>query len=363
MFECLVEECLDLGGKLVRQRIEGFRFGLLGAEYRLVELLADLPQLRIDLRHGLHVHTRVDTQLLAEDIDQLDGRSSRTAGKVPAVGIDDVHTGDDGRKHRCQAVTRRTVGMEIDRDGEVLLEEPHERRHAARRNQTRHVLDGDHVGAESRHLTGLVEEIGVGEDRRGVLLTHEAGPEAQLGIFRIDRIANGAVGDTAILLDILDRRLHVVHIVQGIEDTHDTQTALDRIAAEAVDDLVRIGRVSEQVAAARERREFRHVADGLMDRLEARPGVLVQVAHDRIGHGTAPHLHRIEIRILVERQAAIDLRLIHTRGERRLLSVAQRKVSDFEISCHCDKTFRFLFRFIVIQITKVINYHEFATFS
>ena len=270
-------------------------------------------------------------------MDQLDGRGARSAGEVPAVGVHDIHAGHDGRKHRRQAVARGAVGVEIDRNREVFLEQPHERSHAARRNESRHVLDGDHVGAESRHLSGLVEEIGVREDRRGILLARKTGPEARLGIFRVHRIANGAIGDAAVLLDVLDRRFHVIHVIQGVEDTHDAQTAPDGIAAETVDDLVRIGRIAEQIAAAREGRELRHVADGPVDRLEAGPRVFVQVAHDRIGHGAAPHLHRIEIRILVERQAAVDLRLIHTRSERRLLAVTQRKVSDFEISCHCDK--------------------------
>ncbi len=36
-----VEQCVDLGGQFVGQRVERLRLGLLGAEYRLVQLLAD----------------------------------------------------------------------------------------------------------------------------------------------------------------------------------------------------------------------------------------------------------------------------------------------------------------------------------
>ena len=332
----LVEQRVDLGGQRVGERIEGLGFGFLRAEYRLVEFLADLAQQGVDLGDGLHVHTGIDAELLAEDVHQLDGRGARTFGEIPAVGIDDIDAGDDRRKYRCKAVAGRTVGMEIDRNVDVLLEQLDQRSDAARRNQTRHVLDRNHVGAQRGHLLGLVEEIGVGEDLLMAFFAHELGEETGFGIFRIDRIANRAVGDAAVLLDVLDRRFDVVHVVQGVENTHDAQPALDRVAAEAVDHVVGIGSVAEQVAAARQGREFRHIADGLVNGLQTRPRILIEIAHHRVGHGTAPDLHRIEICIFVVRQAAVYLRLRHARRERGLLSVAQRKVSDFEISRHCD---------------------------
>ena len=82
---------------------------------------------------------------------------------------------------------------------------------------------------------------------------------------------------------------------------------LDRVAAEAVDHVVGIGSVAEQVAAARQGREFRHIADGLVNGLQTRPRILIEIAHHRVGHGTAPDLHRIEICIFVVRQAAVYL--------------------------------------------------------
>ena len=227
------------------------------------------------------------------------------------------------------------MGVEIDGDVEVLLEQLHERAHALGRNQTRHVLDRDHVGAQGRHLPGLVEEVGVGEHGPGLLAAHQACEESRLGVFRIDGVAHGAVGDAAVLFHVFDRGLDVVHVVQGVEDAHDAQAAADGVAAETVDDLVRVGRVAEEIAAAREGCQFRHVAHGLADGFEAGPRVLVQIAHHRVGHGAAPHLHRIEARILVVGQAAVDLLLRHARGERRLLAVAERQVSDLKISCHC----------------------------
>ena len=218
--------------------------------------------------------------------------------------------------------------MEVDRHVDVLLEQFDKPAHAFGRNQSRHVLDGDHVGPQRCHLLRLAEEVGIGEDRCGLLFAHQPCEKSRFGIFRVDRVADRAVGDAAVLFDIFDCRFHVVHVVQGVEDPHDAQPALDGVAAEPVDDLVRIGRIAEQVAPARQCGEFRDVADSLVDRLKPRPGILVQVAHHRIGHGAAPYLHRIEVRILVVGQTAVDLLLRHACRKRRLLSVAQRKISD-----------------------------------
>ena len=246
---------------------------------------------------------------------ELQGRSARTLGEIPAVGVHDIGAGHDGRQHRSQPVTRRTVGMEIDRNRKFLLQQPDQRSDPTRRNQARHVLDRNHIGAERSHLFGLIDKIGVGEDGLRLLPAHQAGQEPGFGIFGVDRIAHGAIGDAAVLLHVFDRRFHIVHVVQRIEDTHDAQTALDGVAAEPVDDLIGIGGVSEEVAAARKRRQLRDLAHRLADRLETSPGILVQIAHHRIGHGAAPNLHCIKIRILIIRQTAIDLRLAHSRRE------------------------------------------------
>ena len=135
--------------------------------------------------------------------------------------------------------------------------------------------------------------------------------------------------DTAVLLHVFYGRFDVVHVVQGIEDTHDAQAALNRITAEAVDDLVRIGGVTEEVAAARKGRELRYVSDCLVNGFQAGPGIFIQVAHYRVGHCAAPNFHGVKVRILVERKAAVDLGLVHSCSERRLLAVTQRKISDF----------------------------------
>ena len=328
-FDRTVEFGVDLLRKFVGERVERLRHRLLFAEDRNFELFADLLELGVDFGNGLHIDSRIDPQFLAEDVDQLDSRRSRTAAEVPAVGIDDIDSCDDRRQHRCQTVARGAVGVEIDGDIQILLEELHQFAHAVGREQTRHILDRDHIGSQRLHLLGFREEVFVREYRLRVLLAHQFAEEPDFRIFRIDRITYRTVGDTAVLLHVFYGRFNVIHVVQGIEDTHDAQAALNRVTAEAVDDFVRIGGVSEEVAAARKGRELRYVSDCLVNGFQAGPGIFVQVAHYRVGHCAAPNFHGVKVRILVERKAAVDLGLVHSCSERRLLAVTQRKISDF----------------------------------
>ena len=125
-----VEFGVDLLRKFVGERVERLRHRLLFAEDRNFELFADLLELGVDFGNGLHIDSRIDPQFLAEDVDQLDSRRSRTAAEVPAVGIDDIDSCDDRRQHRCQTVARGAVGVEIDGDIQILLEELHQFAHA-----------------------------------------------------------------------------------------------------------------------------------------------------------------------------------------------------------------------------------------
>ena len=236
-----VEEAFNVGRQGVGERVERLGLWLFLAKHRQLKLFANRAQLHIDFCHGLHVHAQVDAQLLAEHIHQLQCRGACAAAKPPAVGVHNVDACHNGGKHRCQAVARGAVGVEVERQIDVLLKQLHQRAHALRRYQARHVLDGDHVAAQRGHLLRLVEEILVGEYRSGVPLALEPVEQRQLGIFGVDGVAHRTVGNAAILLHIFHSRLHIVHIVERVENAHNAQAALNSVAAEAVDNLVGVG--------------------------------------------------------------------------------------------------------------------------
>ena len=335
--DSLIELSVDLCGQSIGQRVE--RLGELLNSVECLQLLTDIEQLGVNLSNCLHIYVQLNTHLLTENVDQLQCGSCGTTCEVPDVGINDVSTCIDSSHNRCQTVTRSTVGVEINGNRQILLDQADQTSHALGRNQTTHILDGDHIGTQSRHLLSLIEEVSIGEYGLRILLTHQLSEEAYFGILRINRVANSAISDTAILLNVFDGRFHVIHVVQCVEDTHNAQTALDRVAAETVDNFVGVGAITEQVTATRQSGQFRHVANGSLNSFQTGPRILAKIAHYRVGHCTTPNLHCVEVCVFVERKNTIYLLLFQAGSESRLLAIAQRQISDFKFLCHSKNWF------------------------
>ena len=202
--------------------------------------------------------------------------------------------------------------MEIHRDTRRSLQLLDECADTLWRNKSRHILDGNHIRTESCQLLCLCHEIVIGKYRSRILLAHKLLEERELRIFRIYGVADCAVGNTAILLHIFDCRFYILDIVQAVEDTHNTKTTLNGVAAETLDNLVGIRCITKEVTTTREGCEFRHIANLLLDAFKAIPRVLAEVAHHRVRHCTTPYLHSIEVCIFVIRETSLQLRLRHT---------------------------------------------------
>ena len=208
------------------------------------------------------------------------------------------------------------MGVEIHGHRHILLEQLYEFIDARGRNQTTHILDGNHIGTQRSHLFGFIHKVVVGEHGLGVFLATQTVQQRELGILGVDGVAHRAVGDTAILLNVLDGRFDVVHVVQSVEDTHNAKTRFNRVAAEAFDDFVGVGRITKQVTTTRQRGEFRHTAHSLVDGFESCPGVFAKVTHHRIGYCATPHLHSVESSVFIEGEHSVNLLLSHTSCER-----------------------------------------------
>ena len=323
----LVEKQVDLGGQLVGGDIE--RAGKHLVLVELGQFGADARQELVDGRHGFAIDTGFKAELVGEDLDQLECRRGRSAREIQDHGVDDVHAVEHGHQHRGQAEPGRAVGMEVDGDAHIFFQGADELAGRGRVDEPGHVLDGDHVGAQAGQLFGLGHEVVDSENFPRDRLARQQRPGlVEPGEFRVHGVADGAVGAAAVLLDVADGRLHVVDVVQGVEDAHDADAGLDGVAAEALDDLVGIRVVAEQVAAARQGGELGGRTHGRLDLFQALPGIFVEIAHDRIGHGTAPDLHGVETGRPVKGQQAVDLVLVHARGELGLLSVPEGQVAD-----------------------------------
>ena len=215
------------------------------------------------------------------------------------------------------------MGVEIHRNVHCGLNLLDEVIYPLGRNQTTHIFDGNHVGTESCQLFGFTHEVVVRKYGFGVLFAFEFVHQREFGVFGVHGVAHSAVGLTAILFDIFDGRFHIVHVIQSVEDTHDTQTALDSVAREALDNIVAVGSITEEVPTARESRQVGDIAHCFFDAFQPVPWVFAQETHHAIGHCAAPHLHCIERGIFVVGQYALHLTLVQTGCEGRLLAVAQ----------------------------------------
>jgi len=126
-----------------------------------------------------------------------------------------------------------------------------------------------------------------------------------------------------------DAELHVLDVVERVEDAEDVDARGGGLRAEALDHVVGVVGVADGVGAAQEHLE-RHVGHRLAQALKAAPRALVQEAHRHVEGGAAPHLHReAALEDLVGRPCGMhQLLRAHARGEQRLVCVAVRRVRE-----------------------------------
>ena len=233
-FDGFVEESIDFGRQSVVKRIE--RLG----EVVLMKVdgsqtLANVEEFVANLAHSFHVTFHFHAEFLSEDVDKFDSRSSRTFGKPPNVGVEDVNAVHNSHHARSQAVAGSTVSVEVDRHVDSSLKFRHQRSHTSRIYQACHILDGNHLGAESFVALSFFYKIFVGKYLFSIYVV----------VFRINSVAHSTIGYAAKFVDDFYRFLNVVEVVKSIEDTHNAKTILDGFYIETLDDIGGIGCVSE----------------------------------------------------------------------------------------------------------------------
>ena len=91
------------------------------------------------------------------------------------------------------------------------------------------------------------------------------------GKLRINSEADGTIGNAPVLFDVSDRRFHIIHIVEGIKNTHDADPRFHCEAVESFDHLLGIRIIAEQVASTRKSREERDITDRFLDLFKTFP--------------------------------------------------------------------------------------------
>ena len=212
----------------------------------------------------------------------------------------------------------RVVGVEVDRDADLVSQGLHEPAGRERLAEACHVFDGEHVGAELLQFLGELHVV-VERILRPLRVEHVAG------------VADRRLADRAALEHRVDRHLHVRHPVERVEYAEHVDAAGGRLLHEGLHDIVGIIRVADGVARAQEHLE-EDVGHQFTQLGQPVPRAFLEEPHRCVERGPAPHLQREEAR----RQVGVGIgdgdhvERPHPRGEQRLVGVAHRRVGDEE---------------------------------
>ena len=302
-FDGTVEFSVDLCGHSFVSLVEIFRpFVFVKVEIR--KCLTGILEFVTDPGHSLHICFKLHAHLAAEDVDEFYRRCGRTTTEPPYVGIDDIHTLDDGCQHCSQTVAGCAMSMEIHRHLKSGLKLGHKAVDTRGTYESGHILKGDHLCSEFLHLFGLLYKILVGEN---FLILGST--------FRIDCIAYSGICDTAQLVDHTDGALDIIDVIERVENTHHIETVLDSLLVKTFEHRIGIRHIAEQVAATGKSRKKRYALHCLATFAKTVPGAFAEVTHHRVGNGTAPDFHNIELGVSIERKKFVNILLLHTGGE------------------------------------------------
>ena len=260
---------IDLGVSRPRTAVEGS-----------IEVSDKLPVIRVGSQ-GPGVEPRVP-RLAAQGFHNgvEIGLAGLTAhGRNGAV--DHIHSGLGSLEDGSRAHTAGVVGMEVNRNTHLLAQGFHQFGGGVGFAETRHVLDGQNVGAHLLQPAGHLEVV----------------VEGVLGPSGIEDIAGVADGGLANGVGFPHRRhgdFHVFHRVQGIENTKDVNALPGRFLDEFGHHVVRVTGVSHRIGSPQQHLEA-DIGDEISKPSQPLPGVLVEEAQGGVEGGPTPHLQAEEL--------------------------------------------------------------------
>ena len=282
---------------------------------------------RVDPARGLPVRLQradrveVETGLALGVVGGRDQRRqrglARRTGHRRGACVDRVDADVDRGQQGGELAARGVVGVQVHRQVEAVPQRAHERARRRGAQQPGHVLDRQHVGAGVDDPVGELEVV-VERVERLVRAGEVAGvAERHLGHRRPGR-PHG-----------LDRRSHLLDVVERVEDPEHVDAGLGRLLHEGVRHRLGVRRVADGVATAQQ-----HLQADVRDRL-AQPGqplprVLAQEAQRHVVRRTAPGLEAPQLRcepgdVARHRDQVAGA---HPGGQQRLVRVAEGRVRD-----------------------------------
>mmetsp|Transcript_63831 Transcript_63831/g.198114 ORF Transcript_63831/g.198114 Transcript_63831/m.198114 type:complete len:465 (-) Transcript_63831:2050-3444(-) len=214
------------------------------------------------------------------------------------------------RMQRCQLRRRRIVRVEV--DWQVADRTDHLDQWFRMRGlqQPGHVLDCDHVRTRCH---ALLAKVMVVVQRVDLLVFRE----------EVACETHRDLGDFVHRAHCLDGHLHLLNVVETIENPVDVHASLRRDPHEVLHDIVWVGLVADAVCPAQEHLEA-NVRDCLPELGEPLEGILVEEAVGHVESGTAPVLKREElVQVFAHLRRCLEhVHRAHARGHQGLVSVA-----------------------------------------
>ena len=274
-------------------------------------------------QYGSSAHTASRSSPVSRSEWSVEATSEESAGcdVVPAIEAVAASTASTPASIAASRVRELAaggvVGVQVHRQVEALAQRGDEGARGRGAQQARHVLDREHVRA------GVDDALGEAE----VVVERV---ELLVGAGQVAGVAERDLRDRRTgLAHRLDRRPHLLDVVEGVEDAEDVDAGLGGLGDEGVGDLGRVRRVADGVAAAQQ-----HLQADVRHRLaqlgEPVPGVLGEEAQRHVVRRAAPGLEAEQLR-RHPRDVAGDRQQVagaHPRREQRLVRVAERRVGD-----------------------------------
>jgi hypothetical protein len=179
---------------------------------------------------------------------------------------------EDGRRLHARGV----VGVEVDRNPDLLAQGLDQLVGRVGLAQAGHVLDGQDVRARLLQLLGQLDVIG-----QRVLVA--------LRVQQVAGVADRRLADRARLQHRIHGRTQVGQPVQAVEHAEHVNTVLRRALDEPLHDIVRVVGVANSIAGAQQHLE-KKVRNRLPQLIQPDERILAQEAHGGVKGRPTPHL-------------------------------------------------------------------------
>ena len=272
-----------------------------------------------ELLDALHGDTGISGVALECCHNGVHGGLRGQAGHGCNCGIHNVHAGFCGHQQGCDLVAGGIVGVEMNRNADLLLQGVYQFLGRIGLEQAGHILDADGVGADVLQLLGQLYIVVQGIAGTGL-------------VHNVAGVADGCLAELILLQDLIHGDGHAGHPVQGIEYAEDINAAQCRLLDKFAHNIIGIVLIAHGVGAAEQHLE-RNIGDLFPEQIQPLPGIFMQKPVSNIEGCAAPHFQREAIRQnICGAVCALDhIAGTHSGGQQGLMGIAHGGIGNQQL--------------------------------